>query len=98
MTGRTRPADRGAVADKVRGAILLAESYVEWVDALQERLAAAGWGEDAAYARALRELGRAHLALLRRSERELLTRGRPREGGVAFGAVLDRVLPPLRRD
>jgi hypothetical protein len=55
-------------------AIRLVEDYVAWADAHGARLATAGRDKDAAYARALRELGRDHLNLLHRHRHELLSR------------------------
>jgi hypothetical protein len=63
---------------------------------LRARLAAAGWGEDAAYARDLLELARGHLALPRWRREELLARERPREEDGAFGTFLGRILRPVR--
>lgn len=62
-------------------AIRLVEDYVAWVDAHGARLATAGRDKDAAYARALRELGRDHLNLLHWRRHELLSRERLRERG-----------------
>jgi hypothetical protein len=76
--------------DDLDEAILLAENYTEWADALCGRLTAAGRSEDAAYACALVELGRARLAVLRHARGRLLSRSWPREDGGAWRVLLVR--------
>ncbi len=88
---RTRP-----IVRDVDAAILLTEEQAAKMEALRASLAAAGWDKDAAYARALLELARGHLALLRWRREELLARERSREEDGAFGTFLGRILRPAR--
>ena len=76
-------------------AIQLVEDYVAWADAHSARLAMAGRDKDAAYARALLELGRDHLNLLYWHRHELLSRERPREQGRAVSETF--LVRALRR-
>ena len=89
---RPEPRRPRPILREVDAAILLTEEQAARTEALRARLAAAGWAEDAAYARALLGLARGHLTLLRWRREELLARERPREEGGALGTLLGRVL------